>query len=152
MFRLCYGFAVVNKRQRKKRLKKITDHMSGFLRDVFKHKIGERLTAERMLEVQNILGDAIRAKLAQSSFVHQILLPQPTITAPFRRWRELGVEQLTHHVGAYPYIRGDGTVIWKRLCDNETVDSMYVLTNDEAVNCFGCLAKEDIIYAATADL
>lgn len=67
-------------------------------------------------------------------------------------WRELGADQLTHHVGVYPYIRCDGSTIWKRLCDNETVDPQFILSHDEAVNCFGCLAKEDIIYAATADL
>jgi hypothetical protein len=142
----------VNKRQRKKRLKKITNYMSGFLRDALKHKIGEQLNAARMLEVQTIIGDTIKAKLAQPSFVHQILEPMPTYTAPFRMWRELGAGQLTHHVGVYPYIRGDGSTIWKRLCDDATVDETFILSNDEAVNCFGCLAKEDIIYASKTDL
>lgn len=143
----------MNKRQRKKRLKKTMDHMSGTLRDALKHKIGEQLTPTQTVAMQNLIGDTIKAKLSQQSFTHQVLMMTPlSYVPPFHKWRELGTAALTHHVGMYPYISGHGETVWKRFCDDETVDSMYILSTDEAVTCFGCLAKEHIIHASAVDL
>jgi hypothetical protein len=137
----------MNKRQRKKQIKKQCIAFDTELRNGLKPFIGQPLTPTQAMV--NLIGDTIKAKLSQQSFTHQVFMITPlSYVAPFHKWRELGKAALTHHIGAYPYISGHGELIWKRFCDDETVDAMYILTNDEAVTCFGCLAQEHIIYDA----
>jgi hypothetical protein len=88
------------------------------------------------MKIINIVGEAVEG---------------PKFIAPFHKWRELGRGALTHHVGMYPYVDLHGQSIWRRFCDYEPVHSMYILTADEAVTCFGCLARETFIHAP-ADL
>jgi len=139
----------MNKRQRKKQVKKRRVAIDTEIRGALASFIGQRLTSETQMKIMNIVGETIRHTLSRPSFVNAILPVRPSYIAPFRRWRELGAGQLTHHVGTFPYVRGDGSTAWKRLCDDETVDSMYILNSDEAVNCFGCLAQEHVIHAPT---
>lgn len=129
--------ADVNKRQRKKQLKKA---MARAVRP---------LTPTQLHEIGDVIGDFIKAEMMRSSFVSQIIRPAPWYVAPFRKWRDLGKGQLTHHVGTSPYVDGHGCTGWLRICDVAVVDSMYILTNDEAVTCFGCLTKEHLLHAPT---
>jgi len=138
----------MNKRQRKKQAKKRRIAIDTEIRGALASFIGQRLTPEAQMKIINIVGETLRHTLSRPSILDAIFL-RPLYIAPFRRWRALGAGQLTHHVGTYSYVRGDGSTVWKRLCDNETVDSMYILNSDEAVNCFGCLAQEHVIHAPT---
>jgi hypothetical protein len=139
----------MNKRQRKKRIKKQCIAFDTELRKGLRPFIGQPLTPTQLVAMQNLIGDTIKAKLSQQSFTHQVFMMTPlSYVAPFHKWQDLGKAALVHHIGSYPYISGQGEVIWKRFCDDATVDSMYILTNDTAVTCFGCLAKEHIIYDA----
>ena len=121
----------MNKRQRKKHHKKLMARFDAKMRD-----------PEVMAKFAAVGAEHIRGMMLKQSFVRDILRPHPMFIEPWSTWRALGDEQLTHHVGTYPYVNGDGGTAWKRLCDYVTIHGSGVLLENGVVNCFACLAKE----------
>jgi hypothetical protein len=138
----------VNKRQRQKQLKKAMQRMTDFFRDALKHKIGDPLTPTALHEISNIIGDTIKAKLAQPSFASQIFLVTPVLREPYRQWQMLGREQLTHAVGMNTRTGGN---FWKRFCDYEDVDAQFILSSETMVDCLRCIAREGEVRVNAVD-
>lgn len=121
----------MNKRQRKKAHKKMMARIDARMRN-----------KDVMAKIAAVGADFLRNMMSRPSFMADILPRHPMFIEPWSTWRALGDEQLTHHVGTYPYVNGDGGTAWKRLCDYETIHGSGVLLENGVVNCFACLAKE----------
>ena len=140
----------MNRRQRKKQLKKTMNRMTRFFNDALKHKIGDPVNAATKSEISNIVAEHFKDMWSRPSIASQIFMVTPILRPPFRQWRELGANQLTHYVGTNP--RDNANYHWVRFCDYEDAPEQYLLSHEAPVDCLRCIAREDSIYAAQADL
>lgn len=138
----------MNKRQRKKRIKKMTEFVSRYMREVLKSHIGQSVTPELRDDLKSIITTVTMPR--PMPFVATFIVT-PAIVAPFRQWRALGAHELTHHVGhSAATLHGRGP--WLRFCDTKNVENEYVLSQAEMVNCLSCLAREDQFFAPNTHL
>jgi len=133
----------MNKRQRNKRIKKIHQRMSDYLRDALKPMIGQPVDEMTKNKV-GPWSPTTSSMMSRLLFISQVFLVAPIVHEPYRQWRALGREQLTHSAGINTR---DGIDHWMRFCDYESVDAECILSHEVTVNCLQCIAREGEVRA-----
>lgn len=138
----------MNKRQRKKQMKRTMQRMTDFFRDALKPMIGMPLSDVTKSKISNIVADHLKSMMSRPSIASQIFLVTPVLREPYRQWQMLGREQLTHAVGMNTRTGGN---FWKRFCDYEDVDAQFILSSEAMVDCLRCIAREGEVRVNAVD-